>query len=471
MFPTKEKFLELCKNDPEKLYEILLESFTHIMSLVEQQALRIKELESRLNQNSGNSSKPPSSDQFKKKRNNKHFKRKTGGQPGHTGTNLKTVSNPDEVKSYSAPTICEACNKSLEGKTITTKIGQEFDIPQVKIRVIEYRVDVVTCDCGHCNKTPQAPELKSRAYYGNRIKSLIIFCKNVHMLPYRRTKEIIYNIYGHTISEGTFLNAEQEFSEKLIPIEQEIKEQIISSFVAGFDETGVRSEKRNFWVHTAVTKYFSHFTFHAKRGLEGMIAGGILQKFKGVSVHDFFKAYLKLSCEHAFCNAHLLRELIGVYENTKQSWAEMMIEVLMTALDYTNGEKTENKETVIQEISKMYDSAILQGFKENPEAKEKIKGSRKRSKEFNLLSRMQIHKKDIMRFLENENVPFDNNRSERALRMLKVKMKVSGCFRSKVGGEIFSRIYSFIDSCKKQKKNLFEAIFSVFNLGKFDFST
>ncbi len=150
------------------------------------------------------------------------------------------------------------------------------------------------------------------------------------MLPFGRIKELIKDIFSHTVSEGTIWNCEKEFSKKLIPVEDTIKQEIIDGNVACFDDTGTRSEKKNFWVHVAVTPNFSHFSFHNKRGFNGMSAGGILPNFKGTAVHDFFKPYLKFECEHSFCNAHLIRELIGAHETTKQVWTEMMLGVLIT---------------------------------------------------------------------------------------------------------------------------------------------
>ena len=174
--------------------------------------------------------------------------------------------------------------------------------------------------------------------------------------------------------------------------------------VACFDETGTRSEKKNFWVHVAVNPNFSHFSFHNKRGFDGMIASGILPNFRGTAVHDFFKPYLKFECEHSFCNAHLLRELIGAHETTKQVWTEMMLGVLITGLD----ERKESiSETASMDILKMYDKAIQMGFQENPDIDV---GKRKSSsKVVNLLRRMDRYKEDILKFLFTTDVPFDNN--------------------------------------------------------------
>ena len=195
-----------------------------------------------------------------------------------------------------------------------------------------------------------------------------------------------------------------------------------------------------------------------------MIAGGILPNFKGTAVHDFFKPYLKFECEHSFCNAHLLRELIGAHETTKQVWTDMMLGVLITGLD----ERKESiSETASMDILKMYDKAIQMGFQENPDID--IGKRRSSSKVINLLRRMDRHKKDILKFLFTTDVPFDNNLAERALRMFKVKNKISGCFRNSQSGDFFCRLRSFIDTCKKQKLIILKCLLTVFKTVAFQF--
>jgi hypothetical protein len=196
-----------------------------------------------------------------------------------------------------------------------------------------------------------------------------------------------------------------------------------------------------------------------------MIAGGFLPNFKGTAVHDFFKPYLKFECEHSFCNAHLLRELIGAHETTKQVWTEMMLGVLITGLD---ARKESISGTASLDILKMYDKAIQMGFQENPDID--IGKRKSSSKVVNLLKRMDRYKEGILKFLFTTDVPFDNNLAERALRMFKVKNKISGCFRNSQSGDFFCRLRSFIDTCKKQKLPILQSILYVFNFGSFQFA-
>ena len=293
--------------------------------------LESKNKEARLNQNSKNSHKPPSSDIFKKERDRKTSRRKSGGQAGHEGSNLKMVSIPTDTKEYPAPENCEKCNQSLLEIQGKSKVGQEYTLPKMEISIIEHRVESKKCICGRTNTSSKAPVIKNHAYYGNEFKSFIIYLKNHHMLPFGRIKELIKDVFSHTVSEGTI------------------------------------------WI-------------------------------SGTAVHDFFKPYLKFECEHSFCNAHLIQELIGAHETTQQVWTEMMLGVLITGLD---ARKEAISEPVSLDILKMYDKSILMGYQENTDID--IGKRKSSSKAVNLLRRMDRHKEDILKFLFTTDVPFDNN--------------------------------------------------------------
>jgi len=454
-FLSRDEFIELAKIDPGKLYDIISAKFAEYDA-------RIKELENRLNQNSKNSNKPPSSDLFKKnlENNKRTSRRKSGGQSGHNGNNLKIVSNPDTIKEYPAPESCVRCGKSLIEIKGKEKISQEFDIPEIRIQVTEHRIEKKKCSCGFCNIASNASSIKNHTYYGDHLRGLILYLKNQQMLPFNRTKQIIKDLLSHDISEGTFWNIEKEFAEKTKNTEDNIKQTIINSNHAGADETSSRVNGKNHWIHVIVTKLFSHFSSDSKRGLKGMQAAGILEKFNGVLSHDFFSPYLNIVSKHAFCNAHILRELISIEENHKQVWSNMMIQVLITSLD-TKKDNLPNppNDQTINEILILYDKAIQKGYEENPliiNAK-KVKNS----KPLNLIKRLENHKHDVMRFLSSIEIPFDNNASERALRMIKVKNKISGCFRNEQGLEFFCRTRSIIDTCRKQNLNIMESIIKI----------
>ena len=209
-FISREEFKSLANADLDKLYDYLTEKFNTLESKIEQQYQTIKELEARLNQNRLNSHKPPSSDIFKKERDRKTSRRKIGGQNGHDGNNLKMVSNPTEIKEYPAPERCEKCDLSLDDVSSKLKVGQEFTLPKMEISTIEHRVESKKCSCGHVNVGQNSPEIKNHTYYGNEFKSFLLYLKNHHMLPFGRIKELVKDIFGHTISEGTIWNSEKE---------------------------------------------------------------------------------------------------------------------------------------------------------------------------------------------------------------------------------------------------------------------
>ncbi len=468
-FPSEEEFVEQAKSNPKALYQyistIVLElnnSIQELKEIVNVQQEKIKILENRLNQNSKNSNKPPSSDLYKKENSTrKTSRRKSGGQEGHQGHHLKMVEEPTNTHFYPAPDHCSRCGKDLLGSKVKTKRFQEFELPEISIEINEHQIEQKICSCGHCNTSNLAPSPSNHVYYGSKFKALVVYLKNVHMMPYQRTKQLILDLLNHSISEGTFWNAEKDFSSKVEPIINEIKENIIQSSSAGFDETGIRAENKNHWVHVATTNHYSYFYFHKKRSKEAIDLAGILPYFQGVAIHDFYKTYLKYRCSHAFCNAHILRELIAISETSKNTWVQMMLALLIIGLDAkTESESNELTESQIVEINQLFDKAIEKGIIENHSL---IQIKKKGSKELNLLKRLKEYKTEILRFLTSPEIPFDNNRSERAIRMIKVKAKVSGGFRSFSGGQFFCLARSFLETMKKQKIPIFQSIVSVFN--------
>lgn len=468
-FPSEEEFVEQTKSDRKELYKNistifheLNNSIQELREMVKVQQEEIQTLKNRLNQNSKNSNKPPSSDLYKKENSSrKTSRRKSGGQDGHQGHHLKMVEEPTNIHFYPAPDHCSQCGKDLNDTKVKTKRFQEFELPEISIEVNEHQIEQRICSCGHCNTSNLAPTPSNHVYYGSKFKALVVYLKNVHMMPYQRTKQLILDLLNHSISEGTFWNAEIDFSSKVEPIVKEIKEKIIQSSSAGFDETSIRAENKNHWVHVATTNHYSHFFFHRKRGKEAMDSAGILPYFHGVAIHDFFKTYLNYYCEHSFCNAHILRELIAISETSKNTWVQMMLALLIIGLDAkTESESNELTENQIVEINQLFDKAIEKGFIENHSL---IQIKKKGSKELNLLNRLRKYKAEILRFLTSPEIPFDNNRSERAIRMIKVKAKVSGGFRSFSGGQFFCLARSFLETVKKQKIPIFQSIVSVFN--------
>ena len=438
-------------------------------SKIQKLEARVKELEDQISKNSKNSSKPPSTDVFFKppKSLRKKTDRKQGGQKGHLGDTLKMTEHPDQVKSHKVAN-CERCNKKLHGQ-LADRIErrQVYDIPPLHIKIIEHQSEVKICSCGCINKAfPKGVD--HPVAYGSNIKSLMVYLQNYQLLPYQRTKELISDLFNHNISKGTLYNTSKSAYNKLEVFENRLKELLTYCVVAGFDETGLRVMSKLLWLHCCSTSEHAYYQVHQKRGSQAMNDIGILPEFKGVAVHDFWKSYYHYQCKHSLCNAHLLRDLIFIKERFKQSWAEDLINLLLKmksakqrAIDQG---KSSLSKTTLNKYQKQYNLIVQKGFKKNPfkPPKKKTRGRHKKTPARNLLERLENYASDILRFLFDFKVPFDNNFSERDLRMMKVKQKISGCFRSLNGANIFTRIRSFIVTARKQNVNVFDALKNLF---------
>jgi len=444
---------------------------------------KIKDLENRLSLDSHNSSKPPSTDGFKKKApKNLREKsgKKPGGQKGHVGCNLKKVAKPDYIIRHKAD-YC-TCGKCLENTELDkTEIRQVFEIPPMSIKVTEHQGEIKTCpDCGLTNKANFPEDIKQPTQYGDRIKSLFIYFNSYQLIPYERTREIFHDLFSHSPSLGSINNASQLCFDKLEPQEIAIKSMLINAYLVHFDETGSAINKVRQWVHSVSTKALTFYTAHKKRGTEAMDAAGILPKFKGIAVHDHLKAYFTYKCLHSLCNAHHLRELIYSDEQLEVPWAQKMKKLLLAIKDSVDKFKLENKQKLDNQIlntyERQYQKILDDGYqyykqqeeikkqineriiKSNPSVKKK-RGRKKQTKDKNLFDRFIGYETETLRFMYDFNVPFDNNLAERDLRMNKLKQKISGCFRSEQGAKIFCRIRGYISTAKKNDINILEAIY------------
>ena len=438
-------------------------------SKIQKLEARVKELEDQISKNSKNSSKPPSTDTFFKppKSQRKNTGKKQGGQKGHKGDTLKMAAHPDEVISYKVD-YCEGCNKNLNSQ-VADRIErrQIYDIPPLHIKITEHQSEVKICSCGCTNKAfPQGVD--HSVAYGSNIKSLIVYLQNYQLLPYERTTELISDLFNHNISKGTLYNTSKSAYNKLEDFENRLKELLTYCLVAGFDETGFRVMSKLLWLHSCSTPEHAYYQVHQKRGSQAMDDIGILPEFKGIAVHDFWKSYYHYQCKHSLCNAHLLRDLIFIKERFEQSWADDLINLLLkmkaTKQRAIDQGKSSLSKTTLNKCQKQYDLIVQNGLLLNPfkPPKKKTRGRHKKTPARNLLERLENYASDILRFLYDFQVPFDNNFSERDLRMMKVKQKISGCFRSLKGAQIFTRIRSFIVTARKQNINVFDALNNLF---------
>ena len=441
------------------LIQTLRDTNARLEARVLQLENRIVELEGQLKKNSGNSSKPPSSDGYAKivKNNRSKSGKAKGGQPGHKGTTLEKVTVADVYINHKLEGVCE-CGQDLASLPLLNTVGRQvIDLPKKLTEVTEHVVEIKRCVCGKMHEADC--EIKHAVQYGSGIKSLGVYFTQYQHIPYQRTQEIMTEVFGVSISDGVLLESNQACYRALEKSEQQIKTALQNSAVMHNDETGMRCENALHWVHSASTKTHTHYGVHKKRGAEAINSIDILPKFNGISVHDRWASYNEYDCSHALCNAHLLRELKYIHEENQKQWAGEMIDLLVEA----NNKKKENSLTHFtkQKIVDNYQLIIERAKIEEPPspvATVKKRGRIKKTKSLLLLNAFINKKEEILKFIHNKDVPFDNNLAERDLRMVKLKQKISGCFRTLTGAIIFCRIRSYISTTRKQGHNVLEAI-------------
>lgn len=464
---------------PEELKAKILECppeviayIAHLHDELDQLKSRMKELESRLNLNSKNSGKPPSSDGYAKKNRNTSNtkKKKPGGQPGHKGNTLEMSTNPDHYE-YHKPHECSNCGHNLEsGKITGIEKRQVFDLPPPpKIEITEHQSFTICCPHCGCKTSGVFPKQVTHAVqYGPRVKSYLTYFSHYQLIPYERVAEMCSVLFGFSVSPGTIVNITHNLANKLQPFEEEIVSVLQNEPVIHNDETGVRIAGKLHWLHVTCTRYLTYYSIQRKRGKEGMDNIGILPDFKGISVHDFWNPYLSYPCEHSFCCAHIIRELIRAEEETSQKWPHELIKLLLAAKE--NKERYHGLGVPIPPIirtslEETYNELVRIGLEENPPPinNEVKRGRKKKGFVRNLLERLWEWKEEVLRFIDNPLVPFDNNQAERDIRMMKVKMKVSGGFRSFDTARAVALIRSYISTIRKNGVNVIEGIVSAFH--------
>jgi len=479
-----EQALDICRNEPETAARMLVEVARELPGIkARQQQLeaenkqlheRVCELEQRLAKNSRNSSKPPSSDGFKKpapKSLRKKGKRKSGGQPGHPGHTLKRVEKPDHIEKHRVER-CVCCGRSLADQLPdAVEKRQIHDLPPLRLIVTEHQAATKLCECGHLNKASFPEGVNGPVQYGERIKAAAVYAKNYQYLPYERTCELLNDLFNCPMSEGTLANIIAQSDELAANPVEKIKELVERATVAHFDETGSRVEGKLWWLHSASTAEATYYDIHRKRGSEAFDEIGILPDFVGRAIHDFWKPYFRYSCSHGLCNAHHLRELIFVHEQHQQAWADHMIDCLLDikdAVDLARQTTDRLEEKQIQDFEAHYQRILDEGYAQNPlspqpAGKKKKRGRRKKTKPRNLLERLEEHRAEALAFMYDFNVPFDNNQAERDLRMMKVQQKISGMFRTEDGAKAFCRIRSYISTARKNAVGAMDALTRLFS--------
>jgi transposase len=480
---TREEFQVLYDQGPDAVYALFQTLWAtialqqkRIIALEEQNAhllARVEELEARLAKDSHNSSKPPSSDGYKKpkpcnlrQKTDKH----TGGQPGHPGHTLELVDNPDHIQVH-APTACTGCGASLQDAHVLRKDRRQvFELPPLKLAVTEHQA--LSCVCPHCNLLNVGAfpeEVAQPTQYGPQVLGLCVYLSQYQLLPLARIQELLVDLLGQSPSQGTFTAAIAACSRRLEPVETALKAALLHVPVLHSDETGVQVNKQLHWIHVAATSTLTFYAHHVKRGREAFTAIGILPHFGGTSVHDSLASYHDptYACTHSLCNAHLLRELLGLFEAIPQTWTQRM-SALLRSLKHAKEVAQSAGQSALDPVlllryQTLYRRIVARGLGQNPSpVRTGRRGRPANGACRSLLLRLQKREDGVLRFALDFAVPFDNNQAERDLRMIKVQQKVSGCFRSTDGADHFCRIRGYISTLRKQGSGILSALRSVF---------
>lgn len=449
------------------LVQTLLERITTIES-------RLEELESQLKKDSRNSSKPPPGDGFKKRTKSlrKKSNRPSGDQKGHPGSTLKWSEAVDEVIVH-AVSECESCGFSLSSAPVLERhLRQVHELPSLHLQVIEHQAEIKCCpQCSALSQGAFPAEVNSVVQYGSGLRALMVYLMDAQLLPSERTCEVLSEVWGCELSEGTLYNAREQCFKQLKTVEAQIKAGVEVAAVGHFDETGLRVNRKLWWLHVASTAELTYYFVHAKRGKAAIDEMDVLPNFKGISVHDGWRSYAQYGCTHALCNAHHLRELRFVVERYEQPWAGEMMTLLVDIKAAVEVAKADNATDLhplqLTVFEQSYQRILTHGFKANPpppvnENRPKKRGRPKQSQPKNLLDRLQNQQAAVLAFMVDFQVPFDNNQAERDVRMMKLKQKISGCFRSLVGAQQFCRIRGYISTLRKQGLPLLNALKKVF---------
>ena len=433
---------------------------------------RVADLERRLSQNSRNSSRHPSSDGLAKpppKSLRRPSGRKPGGQHGHQGGRLEKVAVPDEIIDH-VPQVCAGCQRDLSvGEDVGHLVRQVFDLPEVRLRSSEHRAHTRRCACGHETTAAGPAAVSAPTQYGPRVRALGLYLVSYQHLPYVRAARLMSDWLGAPVSTGTLAAVIARGAEDLQPFLDQIHAQITAAPVAHFDETGARAQGRLRWLFCASTERATFYSLHDKRGFDGLDHAGVLPHFSGVAVHDGFKPYRDYtSVQHALCNIHHLRELLGVIEQAPedphQAWAVRMDRLLRDLHGVVQRARASDEDWLepgeLAGYRAAYEQIITLGHRTNPAGTIPTgkRGVIRQTPARNLLVRLDRDREHVLRFAHDFRVPFDNNLAERDIRMVKLQQKISGCWRTITGAEQFLALRSYLSTAGKQRQPIARAL-------------
>lgn len=417
-------------------------------------------LRGRLAMDSHNSHKPPSTDGLQKKTRIPNQRKKggksPGGQKGHQGNTLKMVESPDLVVDH-LHSECQECGSGLTVNRRDYKSRQVFDLPEIRLRVTEHRSYRQVCQrCGRQHSGAFPASVTNPTQYGERLKALCVYLSAYQFLPYARLREMIGDLCGHQISEATICNFNKNLSAKLetefLPI---VKASLLKSVLLHTDETGMRGLGKTNWVHVLGNRELTYYLHHQTRGRAAINEMGVLPYYRGTLIHDRFRSYLGFDrITHGFCNAHLVRELIFHSEEENLDWAGKLLKLLLLAKARKDDGKLNDAYVKItfNKFKNIIRPHMRELRKREVRIPRKRKGNPKRTRAENLIVSLTKNLDKFLLFLSHPVAPFDNNLAERDLRMIKVKQKISGCFRSENGARAFCMIRSYLSTLRKNQQ-------------------
>lgn len=475
---SREEVLTACQQGADHVWAII----AHLQQQLTAKDRRIQDLEEeirrlqhRLGQHSQNSHHPPSADRFVKPRSlRRPSTRPAGGQPGHTGHTLRLVpeTDVDERVTHPVPHQCSRCGQTLADSPIATEERRQvFDLPPLRLQVTEHRLLTRQCAaCGQLNRAPAPAGVEQPVQYGPEVSALAVYLHVHQLIPFDRLRQLFADFFGQPISTGTLTAMLARGAERLQPFERALHEQLKAEPVLHRDETSIRINAANHWLHVSSNHRLTLLSVDPRRGRQALDAEGILPGYAGTVVHDCLAAYFTYSdCTHALCNAHIQRELRAAGELTGESWPAELEAVLEEAYQAVERAR-EAGHTCLPpqaraDFHARYHAILAQArglhpvsFKETPPKQ----GRDKKTKVQNLLERLTKHDEAVLRFMDDFRVPFTNNQAERDLRMAKVKQKISGGFRTDDGAERFYRLRSYTSTAQKHRLTVIDALQRLF---------
>lgn len=448
-----QKEINLLKEENNSLREEIHKKDEKI-ELLETEVDRLKKI---INTDSNNSSNPPSSDIKPNKKipnNREKSSKKVGGQQGHKPYILAKKDVEENINSG----IFE--HKVEEHGKPSSKYKSKY-ILDTKTSVIATEHRFYADENGNYN-IPK--EFQTDVQYGENLKTLCTVLSAEGYVATERISNLIENMTNNELhlSAGTIVNFLKDFNNKSAEIISSIKEKVLNAPLIGTDATGARAENKNCYVRNYSTSEYTLLIASKGKSKEYIEETGILNCFAGTIVHDHETVIYNYGLKHSECNVHVSRYLKGCMENTDHKWARHMRSFLCCLNEHRKKLKTQGIERIdkenLEKYSQRYDEILALGVEENKSLKSKFY----KTNEKRLLNRLKKYKENHLLFLYDFSVPFDNNLSERDLRHVKSKIKISGCFRSLDGLQNYLNIKSIIGTCKKRCLNFYEMINNIF---------